>query len=94
MESYKVELSSAAERDLKSLPQNVRKEIVMTHLSKIQKNPFGEGRPLAGASNKERSYHFGRRPEYRIIYFLEGHTITVTVIGTREVIYKKAKRRR
>jgi len=91
---YKLELSSAAERDLKSLPRNVQEEIVMTHLSAIQKDPFGEGRPLAGALNKERSYHFGRRPEYRIIYFLEGNNITVTVIGTREGIYKKAKRRR
>jgi len=51
------------------------------------------GKPLVGVLYKERSYHFGRKPEFRIIYSIEDNLITVTLIGTRESIYKKAKRR-
>jgi Cytotoxic translational repressor of toxin-antitoxin stability system len=91
---YDLELSPAAYRDLKVLPHKIQKEIVMFHLPIIRENPFQTGKPLAGALRKERSYHFGRNPEYRIIYFIEGKVVTVTVIGTREGIYKKAKKRR
>ena len=94
MPPYILELSTAALRDLKSLPVNIQREIVITHLPTIREDPFQAGRPLVGALNKERSYHFGRKPEYRIIYFIEKHLITVTVIGSREGIYKKARRRR
>jgi len=94
MPIYELELSPAAGRDLKSLPIRIQKEIVMDHLPIIKENPYSTGRPLVGALHKERSYHFGRKPEYRIIYFIEGEIITVSLIGTREGIYKKAKKRR
>jgi mRNA-degrading endonuclease RelE of RelBE toxin-antitoxin system len=42
----------------------------------------------------ERAYSFGNRPEYRIIFYVEAHSITVTIMGTREGIYKRAKRRK
>jgi mRNA-degrading endonuclease RelE of RelBE toxin-antitoxin system len=61
--TYQLEISPAAKRDLKKLPNQVH-------------------------------YHFGRKPEYRIIYYLEDNVITVIIIGTREGIYKKAKRRK
>jgi len=93
MSDYKLELSPAAIRDLKSLPLKVQKEIVLCHLPEIKENPYKTGRPLIGTLHKERSYHFGRKPEYRIIYFIEREMVTVTIIGTREGIYKKAKRR-
>ena len=91
---YELILSPAARRDLKKLPINVQEAIAFTHLPRIRKDPFQVGEPLVGVLKGERSYHFGRRPEYRIIYFVEGQTIVVTIIGTREGIYKKAKRRR
>jgi len=55
--------------------------------------PFGVGKPLFGALKGELSYHFGRKPEYRIIYFIENDLIVVTIIGSRENIYKRARRR-
>jgi mRNA-degrading endonuclease RelE of RelBE toxin-antitoxin system len=94
MPGYELELSPAAVRDLKSLPINIRKEIVIKHLPIIRDNPFQAGRPLIGALHGERSYHFGRKPEYRIIYFIEVKVITVTLLGSRERIYKKARRRK
>jgi mRNA-degrading endonuclease RelE of RelBE toxin-antitoxin system len=94
MSIYEIELSPAAKRDLKDLPINIQREVIFEHLPIIKERPFQSGRPLFGALYKERSYHFGRRPEYRIIYFVEKDLITVTLIGTRESIYKKAKKRR
>lgn len=70
--TYTVELSPAARRDLKRLPQKVQEEILLVHLPEIQANPFEIGSPLQGVLKEERSYHFGRKPEYRIIYFVEG----------------------
>ena len=94
MKKYKLELSKAALKDLKRLPMNVQKMIIYEHLPKIRENPVGAGIPLVGALKGEQSYHFGKKPEYRIIYFIEKRTIIVTILGTREGIYKRAKRRK
>ena len=68
MSIYELELSPAAKRDLKDLPVNIQREVIFKHLPIIKETPFQSGRPLVGVLHKERSYHFGRRPEYRIIY--------------------------
>jgi len=91
---YKLELSPAAMRDLKKIPKHVQKEIVLAHLQEILEDPFGKSKPLVGALKGERSYSFGHRPEYRIIYFVEKGLITVTLIGSRENLYQRAKRRK
>ncbi len=92
--AYSIELSPAAKRDLKKLPIAIQKEIVFTHLPTIQDDPFSLSSPLVGALQGERAYHFGRKPEYRIIFYIESNTIAVTLLGTRENIYRKAKRRK
>jgi mRNA interferase RelE/StbE len=92
--TYHLELSPAAKRDLKRLPRSIQKQIVFKHLPEIVKNPFLRTEPLLGTLKRERSYHFGRKPEYRIIFYIEDGLITVTIIGTRENIYKRAKRRK
>ncbi len=92
--AFVLEISPAAKRDLKRLPEKVQKEILFTHLPAIKANPYGVGHRLQRTFKGERSYRFGRRPEYRIIYFIEGELVTVTILGTRENIYKRAKRRR
>ena len=90
---YALELSPAARRDLKRLPREIQQKIAFEHLPAIQREPLKTGRPLAGVLNNERSYHFGRRPEYRIVYFIEGSLVIVTIIGTRENLYKCKKPR-
>jgi len=92
--SFTLELSPAARRDLKKLPRSVQEQIVRKHLPKIEEDPLSESEPLFGALTGERSYHFGRKPEYRIIFFVEADVITVTIIGTREGIYRRARRRK
>jgi mRNA-degrading endonuclease RelE of RelBE toxin-antitoxin system len=94
MGGYRLELSPAAYRDLKVLPHEIQKSIAFIHLPRIAEQPYNVGKPLMGSLHGEKSYQFGRRPEYRIIYSIEEKTITVTVIGSREGIYKKAKSRK
>jgi mRNA-degrading endonuclease RelE of RelBE toxin-antitoxin system len=93
MIKFELELSPAAMRDLKALPIRVKRDIAISHLPIIRGKPYQVGKPLSGVLYKERSYHFGSKPEYRIIYSIEDNLVTVTLIGTREGIYKKAKRR-
>jgi mRNA-degrading endonuclease RelE of RelBE toxin-antitoxin system len=91
---FSLELSPASKRDLKKLPRSVQQGIALRHLPIIAEDPFGESEPLLGTLKGERSYHFGRNPEYRIIFFVEGEVVTVTIIGTREGVYRRAKRRK
>ena len=91
---YELEVSPAARRDLKRLPPAIQKEIIFQHLPKITREPFSTTKPLVGTLKGERAYSFGNRPEYRIIFYVEAHSITVTIMGTREGIYKRAKRRK
>ncbi len=72
LKAYSLEFSPAAKRDLKRLPYSIQKEIVFEHLPAIVKDPFSKSEPLVGAHQGERSYHFGRKPEYRIIFYRVG----------------------
>jgi len=90
---FELELSPAARRDLKKLTSKIHEQVLFIYLPKIQKQPFKVGKPLHGALKGERSYHFGHNPEYRIIYFIEDKVVIVTIIGTRENIYRQARRR-
>ncbi|MFH0925362.1 MAG: type II toxin-antitoxin system RelE/ParE family toxin [bacterium] len=94
LKAYNLELSPAAKRDLKRLPHSIQKKIVFQHLPAITKDPFLKSEPLLGTYQGERSYHFGRKPEYRIIFSIEKDLIIVTIIGSREGIYRRAKRRK
>ena len=90
--TYQLEVAPAAKRDLKRLPRVIQQEIVNTHLPVLQSNPWSLSELLSGTLKGERSYHFGRKPEYRLIFYVEDNLITVTIIGTREGIYQRAKR--
>ena len=91
--SYQVKLTNSARRDLKSLPKSVQREIVTTHLLELANSPYTEGQPLHGEFSGYSSYHFGRRPEYRIIYTVEEDTVTVVLVGSRADVYDRLRRR-
>lgn len=92
--AFLLEIAPAAKRDIKKLPTEIQKKIVFDFLPLIQKEPYKMGQPLAGVFKGERSFHFGRKPEYRIIYVIQNNLIIITAIGSRENIYKRAKRRK
>ena len=92
---YQSIVSSAAQRDLKKLPAQVRRVVFNTHLPKIVAIPQSTGEPLHGDLKGFWSYHFGHRPEYRILYTIDEETAVVFIVfvGTRENAYEEARRR-
>jgi mRNA-degrading endonuclease RelE of RelBE toxin-antitoxin system len=79
---YSLELSPAAKRDIRRLPRSVQEEIALTHLPKIAGDPFVNSDPLAGTLKGECSYHFGRKPEYRIVFYVEDNVIMYLFTGS------------
>jgi len=92
--SYEIKFSRRAARAMRKLPNKVQAEVLTTHLPKIASAPRDVGFSLRGKLKGEWSYHFGHHPEYRILYLIDDdeQLITVTTIGSREEIYKRAKR--
>lgn len=93
MNNFEIELSTAARRDFRRLPRQVQDNLLNTHFPIIQASPHEVGGPLSGRLKGQRSYHFGHRPQYRIIYKIIGNQILISTIATREGVYKRAKRR-
>ena len=93
---YRIIPSSAAQRDLKKLPLQVRRVVFDKHLPKIAADPWTAGERLHGDLRGFWSYHLGHRPEYRILYTVEDKDKVVLIIfvGTRENAYEEARRRR
>ncbi len=92
--SCQITLSPAAQRDLKKLPPQVRQSVFHQHLPKIAVVPQTAGEPLHGKLKGLSSYHFGHRPQYRILYSIEkGETVLVVFVGTRENAYGEVSRR-
>ena len=46
--AYQLEISPAAKRDLKKLPNQVQKKIVFEYLPNIQREPYFSSEPLIG----------------------------------------------
>ena len=93
--NYQIVIAPAAERDLRRLSRRTRREFFDVHLLRIADEPRVVGTPLHGEFRGYWSYHFGRRPEYRVIYNIEDEiaTITVVLVGSRENIYARLRRR-
>ena len=89
--SYQITLSPAAQRDLKKLPPQIRRAVFNQHLSQIAVAPQAAGEPLHGNLKGLLSYHFGHRPQYRILYSVEkSRMVLVVFVGTRENAYEEA----
>jgi addiction module RelE/StbE family toxin len=93
--TYQIVAAPAAQRDLKRLPAQVRRAVVDIHLPQIAATPRSVGEPLHGDLKGFWSYHFGHRPEYRILYTIDAvaEVISVIFVGTRENAYGEARRR-
>jgi mRNA interferase RelE/StbE len=75
----KIVLSHAADKDVKRLPANLRKRIVTA----IAKLPAGDVKKLQG-----REGYRLRVGDFRVLYEVEGDTITVLAVGPRGGIYR------
>ncbi|HNW11887.1 MAG TPA: type II toxin-antitoxin system RelE/ParE family toxin [Candidatus Rifleibacterium sp.] len=89
-----VELTKAAERDLKAL-WKVSEEVI-EHLRILKTEPE-KGHPLTESLQGVRSLEFTLKGsgQYRAAYFyiIKGHKVTVFMIGPHENFYKQAQKR-
>lgn len=92
---YKIFYITAVKKDIKTIPKNVKDLITGNHLPVLLKNPFS-GKFLTGEFKSYLSYSFScQGTEYRIIYQIlrEKLIILVIMVGSREGIYKRLKKR-
>ena len=91
---YEVRLSTAAFRDIEQLPARVQDAIEARHIPKIATDPYAVSFPLRGNLRGLRFYHFGRRPEYRMVYYISENQVTIIAVGPHGQAYRRARRRR
>jgi len=76
---YRIEVTRAAERDLRALPENVLKRVDAKILS-LAGNPRPDGvKKLAGADSLYRV----RVGDYRIIYEIQDRAILIIIVRVR-----------
>lgn len=76
---YRIEVTKAAERDLRALPADILKRVDKRILA-LAENPRPDGvKKLAGADDLYRV----RVGDYRIIYEIQDRAIVVTIIRVR-----------
>ena len=89
-----VELTKAAERDLKAL-WKISEEVI-EHLRILKNNP-NKGHPLSGSLQGVRSLEFSLKGsgQYRAAYFyiIKDHKVTIFMVGPHENFYKQAQKR-
>jgi len=85
---YKVEYTSKARRDLKNLPLDIAKNIILS-INSIKDEPYYYVKKIKGTKNYPLYTH--RIGEYRVIMDIEDKRLLIIVIetGHRSKIYRK-----
>jgi mRNA interferase RelE/StbE len=85
---YRVEVSSAARRGLRSLPAKVATAIVEFITGPLADNPQRLSKPLR---NELEGFRSARRGDYRAVFRVdeERHTIVIAAINHRAHIYRR-----
>ena len=81
--AYEMELSDEARRSLRSLPNEVRREIGF-QLDRLQRSFGGDVKKLRGGKNEYRL----RVGNYRVLFELEHNRIVVYAVGPRKDMYR------
>ncbi len=78
--TYRIVFTTCALRDLYALPEKVAWAVLAFCEGPLAADPTRVGKPL---QRELRGLHSARRGEYRIIYRIDGATVTVDVIRIR-----------
>jgi len=86
--SYKVEYTSKAKKDLKKLPVDIAKNIILS-INSTKGDPYSFVKKIKGT--KRHSLYTHRVGEYRVILDIEDDRLLIMVIeaGHRRKIYRK-----
>jgi addiction module RelE/StbE family toxin len=92
---YRIEISSAARKDIKRLSKTAQLELRDTHFPQIVENPYA-AEPLLYDLRGLWAYHFAvRTTQYRIVYEIDtkNQVVLLVMVASREKFYEKLRRR-
>ena len=75
--TYEIRPTPSARRDLDQLPEAVAAAALEFIFGALADNPHRVGKPLQGELT---GLHSARRGQYRVIYRIDDHVVTVTVV--------------
>jgi mRNA interferase RelE/StbE len=76
--------------DFPNIPRNIRERIIRAIEQRLMTNPTGYGKRLAQSLTGLWKVRVG---DYRIVYEIEGKTVTVWAIRHRNDVYEEIERR-
>jgi mRNA interferase RelE/StbE len=87
-----VELSPAAERDVRKLDPYIRKQVTRDML-RLEDNPRPQGVEKLAAKEKLYRLYVGPGKDYRVIYQIRDEVLVVLVVrvGDRKEVYRNLK---
>jgi mRNA interferase RelE/StbE len=90
--AYRLELSPAAQRDLRGLDPHIRKRI-NSDLLRLEDDPRPEGSERLHAKEKLYRLHVGPKKNYRVIYQIKDEVLIILVVrvGDRKEVYRRLK---
>ena len=78
--TYRIQFTTGALRDLYALPERVAWAVLAFCEGALSTDPYRVGKAL---QRELAGLHSARRGEYRIVYRIDGETITIDVIRIR-----------
>ena len=89
---YRVELSPAAQRDMRRLDRPIRKSINLD-LLRLEENPRPVGAERLHAKEKLYRLQVGPRKNYRVVYQITDEVLLVLVVrvGDRKEVYRRLR---
>ncbi len=90
--AYRLELSPAAQRDIRNLDPHIRKKI-NSELLLLEQNPRPVGAERLHAKEKLYRLHIGPKKNYRVIYQVFDDVLLVLVVrvGDRKEVYRRLR---
>jgi mRNA interferase RelE/StbE len=90
--AYRLELSDAAQRDMRKLDPHIRRKI-SADLLRLEENPRPVGAERLHAREKLYRLHVGPKKNYRAIYQIADEILLVLVVrvGDRKEVYRRLK---
>ncbi len=85
--TYRIDyLESVVRQDIPALPKAIRDRVRREIVAKLTTRPIEFGKPLRYSLKGCRRIRVG---EYRVVYLIEGDSVTVVKIGHRKEVYEK-----
>jgi len=91
VEKFGIQITQSAVDDLDSIPNDLRKKI-LPDIKNLSSNPFPSGSSIKKLKGFKRPLYRLRSGDFRILYRVESHTITIMRVINRKELERVIKR--